>query len=136
MPKSSTSVVRVAKKVCNPFLLEVMIFSPEAGYKFKVSVERACSPQADPIWKLVFDLFQVKNNNEVQLVHVSFTTGTPVEQQSVQAMASEGVKQSQADVLINEVHPAAKAIAGTTNPTPAQKKRVHDAMKKVVNVEV
>ncbi len=136
MAKSSTSVVTIAGKVCNPFLLEVMVFSPEAGYKFKVSVERSCSPQADAIWKLVFDLFRVKNNNEVQLVHVSFTTGTPVEQKAVQLMASEGVKPAQADVLVDEVHPAAKAIAGVPKPTPAQKKRVHDAMQKVVNVEV
>ncbi len=136
MANSSTSVVTIADKVCKPFLLEVMVFSPEAGYKFKVSVERSCTPQADAIWKLVFDLFRVKNNNEVQLVHVSFTTGAAVEQKAVQLMASEGVKPPQADLLVDEVHPAAKAIAGVPKPTPAQKKRVHDAMQKVVNVKV
>ncbi len=136
MANSSTSVVTTTAKVCKPFLLEVMVFSPEAGYKFKVSVERGCTPQADAIWKLVFDLFRVKNNNEVQLVHVSFTTGTPVEQKAVQLMASEGVKPAQADILVDEVHPAAKAIAGVLKPTPKQKKRVHDAMQKVVDVEV
>ena len=136
MANSSTSVVTIAAKVCKPFLLEVMVFSPEAGYKFKVSVERSCTPRADAIWKLVFDLFRVKNNNEVQLVHVSFTAGAAVEQKAVQLMASEGVKPPQADILVDEVHPAAKAIACVSKPTPAQKKRVHDAMQKVVNVEV
>ena len=36
-----------------PFLLEIMVFCPEAGYKFKVNVERSCTPEADALWKLV-----------------------------------------------------------------------------------
>jgi hypothetical protein len=136
MPTSSTSVVPIGTKVCKPFLVEVMVFSPESGYKFKVLVERSCTPEADPIWKLVFDLYKVTGSTEVQLVHVSFTSGTPVEQKGVQLMASEGVKPAQADILTNEVHPAAKAIVGVKKPTANQKKRLHDAMTKVVTVDV
>ena len=40
MPASSISVVSTTGKPCKPFLLEVMVFSPESGYKFKVIVER------------------------------------------------------------------------------------------------
>ena len=112
-----------------------MVFSPESGFKFKVVVERSCTPQADPIWKLVFDLFQVTESKEIQTVHVSFTSGTPVEQKAVQRIATEGVKPAQADILVTEVHPAAKAIQGVKNPTAAQKKRLHDAMSGVVNVD-
>jgi hypothetical protein len=136
MPTSSTSVVPVGTKVCKPFLVEVMVFSPESGYKFKVVVERSCTPEADPIWKLVFDLYTVTGSNEVQVVHVSFTSGTPVEQKGVQLMASEGVKPAQAQILTDEVHPAAKAVVGVKKPTAAQKKRLHDAMTKVVTVDV
>ncbi len=136
MPTSSTSVVPIGDKVCRPFLLEVMVFSPESGYKFKVLVERACTPEADPIWKLVFDLYKVTGSSEVQVVHVSFTSGTPVEQKGVQLMASAGVKPAQAEILTTEVHPAAKAIVGAKKPTAAQKKRLHDAMTKVVTVDV
>lgn len=136
MPNSSISVVPVANKICKPFLLEVMVFSPEAGYKFKVMVERSCTPEADPIWKLVFDLYRVKDGNEVQVVHVSFTTGAPVEQKAVQQMASDGVKPEQATILIDEVHPAAKAVEGVAKPTKKQKQQLHDAMAKVVNVDV
>jgi len=113
-----------------------MVFSPEAGFKFKVVVERSCTPEADPIWKLVFDLYRVTGTDEVQLVHVSFTTGAPVEQKAVQQMASQGVKPPQATILIEQVHPAAKAIVGVSKPTAAQKKRLHDAMSEVVNVDV
>ncbi len=132
MPQSSTKVVPIGKKSCKPFLLEVMVFSPEAGYKFKVVVERTCTPQADAIWKLVFDLYRVTNGQEIQIVHVSFTAGAVVEQQAIQSMASNGITEPQSDALINDVHPAVKAIEGVPKPTDAQKKRIHDAMKEAV----
>ena len=136
MPASSVSVVPIRDKVCRPFLTEVMVFSPETGYKFKVMVERACTPQADAIWKLVFDLFTVKDGTELQVVHVSFTTGTPVEQKAVQRMVAEGVTPAQADILVGEVHPAAKAVEGATAPTPEQKAALKSAMQKVVDVDL
>jgi hypothetical protein len=136
MASSTISVVPIGNKICKPFLLEVMVFSPETGFKFKVLVERSCTPEADPIWKLVFDLFKVENGQETQIVHVSFTTGTPVEQKAVQKMATEGVKPAQADLLVNKVHPAAKAVAGKKKPSPQQKKALHNAMSEVVNVDV
>lgn len=139
MPTSSstTKVVPIGPKICKPFLVDVMVFSPEAGFKFHVSVEKACTPNADAIWKIVFDLSKVvAGSPDVLLVHVSFTSGTPVEQQAVQTMASQGVNPDQADLLINKVYPAAKAIAGNQNPSDAQKKQVHDAMAQVVNLDV
>jgi hypothetical protein len=135
MPHSSISVVPVGNKICKPFLLEVMVFSPEAGYKFEVMVERSCTPEADAIWKIVFDLYRVTEDEEVQVVHVSFTTGTAVEQKAVQLMATEGVKPGQARILIEEVHPAAKAVEGVKKPTKKQKQALRDAMAEVVNLE-
>ena len=114
-----------------------MVFSPESGYKFHVSVERDCTPTADAIWKLVFDLYKVvAGQPDVALVHVSFTSGTPVEQQTIQNMAAQGVNQAQADKLIKKVYPAAKAVAGNKNPSPQQKQAIHDAMSSVVNLDV
>ena len=137
MPASSTNVVPLGPKICKPFLLDVMVFSPEAGFKFHVSVERDCTPTADPIWKLVFDLYKVVSGEmDVALVHVSFTSGTPVEQQALQNMATQGVAPAQADALVNTVYPATKAIVGNQNPTPEQKQAVHDAMSQVVNLDV
>ena len=135
MSSSSIKVVPIGDKTCKPFLLEVMVFSPESGYKFKVIVERSCTPEADPIWKLVFDLFKV-TDKEVQVVHVSFTAGSPVEQKAIQRMAAEGVKPVQATILVNDVHPAAKVIEGKKKPTAKQKQQLHDSMSSVVNVDV
>ena len=137
MPSSSITVVPLGTKICKPFLLDVMVFSPEAGFKFNVTVERDCTPTADPIWKLVFDLYKVVSGQpDVALVHVSFTSGTPVEQQAVQNMATQGVAPAQADTLVKDVYPATKAIVGNDNPTPEQKQAVHDAMSQVVNLDV
>lgn len=133
---SRISVVPIGKKVCRPFLLEIMVFSPESGFKFKVNVERSCTPEADAVWKLVFDLFQLKGGNEVQLVHVSFTAGSPVEEKAVQLMASQGVSSQQADVLVKKVFPAAKQIKSGRPPSPAQKKALKDAMAEVVHIEL
>jgi len=126
--------VPVGKKVCKPFLLEVMVFSPESGYKFEVMVELSCSPAADEIWKLVFDLYKVADGEDTQLVHVSYTTETAVESAAVQGMMDEGLKQPQAAALVNDVHPAAKAVAGKKKVTTADKNRVKAAMRKVVNI--
>jgi hypothetical protein len=132
--ESATSVVPIGPKTCKPFLLEVMVFSPEAGYKFNVSVERSCTKEADPLWKLVFDLYQVANDKETQLVHVSYKAMEPVEQKRVQKMVSEGVKPGQAAAL-NDVHKVTKPLAGATEVTPEQQKKVHNAMQKVVSLD-
>ena len=136
MPASSISVVSTTGKPCKPFLLEVMVFSPESGYKFKVIVERSCTPEADAIWKLVFDLYKMLEDKEVQIVHVSFTAGSPVQQKAVQLMASEGVKPAQATILVDKVHPAAKAIEGKKKPTKKQKQALSAAMTEVVSVDL
>jgi hypothetical protein len=128
MAESSISVVPIGAKVCKPFLLEVMVFSPESGFKFKVMVERACTPEADAIWKLVFDLYRIIDGKEVQVVHVSYTTGTPVESKAVQAMAVEGVKPAQAQALTTQVFPAAKAVVGKKKPTKKDKDALMGAM--------
>ena len=133
---SKISVVSIGKKVCRPFVLEIMVFSPESGFKFKVNVERSCTPAADELWKLVFDLFQLKGATEVQLIHVSFTAGSPVEQKAIQQMASNGVNPQQSDILVKRVFPAARQIKAGSAPTDEQKKSLKEAMAQVVNVDL
>src|SRR5688500_3431414 len=116
---SKISVVSIGQKVCRPFVLAIMVFSPESGVKFKLNVERSCTAEADERWKLVFDLFQLNGRNEVQLVHVSFTAGTPVEQKAVEQMAVTGVTAMQSDVLVRQVFPAAKELKPGKSPTPS-----------------
>ncbi|HEV7803957.1 MAG TPA: hypothetical protein VGP15_22985 [Burkholderiales bacterium] len=136
MPDSDSviSVVATDKKLCKPFLVDVMVFSPESGYKFAVQVERACTPEADPIWKLVFDLYKV-TDEEVQIVHVSYKAQSPVEAKGIQRMAA-GVTPKQADLLVKDVHPAARDIEGVQAPTKKQKDRLRKAMSQAVSVNL
>ena len=128
---TNLSVVPVGPKKCRPFILEVFVASPEAGYKFELTVEKVCTRENDALWKLVFDLYK-KDASGVfqQIVHVSFKPTEPAEQSGVEKLATEPISVETARVLRKEVHPAAKAVADVANPTPAQKKALHEAMSK------
>lgn len=135
MSDTPISVVPIGTKRCKPFLLEVMVFSPEAGFKFEVLVERACTPEADPIWKLVFDLYKIVDGQQTQVVHVSYTAKTPVESQAIQTMAAEGVKPKQAQAITQEVFPAAKQVVGKTKASKKDTQALLGAMSKSLAVE-
>ena len=136
---ANISVVPVGVKKCKPFLLEVMVFAPESGYKFEVSVERGCTPAAESVWKLVFDLYKKKKSGTSfdQIVHVSYRADTPVEAKGIEAAATNGITGKQADLLINKVHPAVKAVEDAADLPPdeiAKKKaKIKKEMSKVAN---
>ena len=133
---SSASVVKVGTKRCRPFLLQVMVFSPEAGYKFEVVVEKGCTPENDPVWKLVFDLYKKKKDGFDQIVHVSFRAGTNQESDGIKRMALQGVSDKQADLLTGPVYDAAKALEGVAAPTSQHKEKIRTAMSKVATVDL
>ena len=62
---------------------------------------------------------------------MSFKPTTPDEERGVEKLATEPVTVETARVLRKEVHPAAKAVEGVSEPTPAQQKKLRDAMSKV-----
>ena len=126
-------------KTCKPFTIEVMVFAPASGFKIQVLIEKTCTPQADAIWKIVFDLYKRQATGTAfdQLVHVSFKGGTPVEQKGIETTAVNGINPKQADVLVNEVGPAVLQLkdAGTMAPADldAVKKEVVAGSSKVAN---
>lgn len=125
------NVVPIGRKKCKPFILEVFVASPEAGYKFELVVEKACTSTNDPLWKLVFDLYKKSASGVYeQIVHVSFKPVEPAEERGVELLAVEPVSVQTARILRKEVHPAAKAVENVANPTPAQKKKLRAAMSK------
>jgi hypothetical protein len=109
-------------KICKPFVLEVMVFAPASGFKIEVKVEKSCTPEADPIWKIVFDLFKKKAGGDGfdQLVHASFTGATPVQQKGIEATAANGITDKQADVIVNEAGPAVLDLKDASTMTPEQ----------------
>jgi hypothetical protein len=45
------------------------------------------------------------------------------------------VSQAQANILVNQVFPATKAVVDNQNPTSAQKQAIHNALSQVVNID-
>src|SRR5215207_5253976 len=108
-------------KTCKPFTIEVMVFAPASGFKIEVMIEKTCTPTADPIWKIVFDLYKKQATGTAfdQLVHVSFKGGTPVVQQGIEATAANGINPKQADALVNVVGPAVLQLKDASSMSPA-----------------
>ena len=113
-------ITSTTTKICKPFTIEVMVFAPASGFKIEVLIEKTCTPTADPIWKIVFDLYKKQATGTAfdQLVHVSFKGGTPVEQKGIEATAANGINPKQADVLINEVGPAVLQLKDASTMPP------------------
>lgn len=139
------SVVPVSRSSCHPFSLEVMVFSPEAGFKFKVMVSRSCTKAtatepATALWKLEFDLFKkVEGESElVQIVHVSYTAENEAQAKKLQATSANGINSAQSAQLINVVHPAVKKAENLENLSAEEvekrKTRIKNGMRKTVNL--
>jgi hypothetical protein len=127
---SQIRVVSVGEgKKCQPFIRAVFSASPETGYKFELIVEKTCTPSNDPRWKLVFDLFRKAASGEFeQIVHISFTPTEVDEQRGVEMLATEPIGVDTARALWRDVHPCAKEVAQTANPTPEQKNKLLGGM--------
>lgn len=130
---ASGNVVKVGTKQCKPFSFEVMVYTPEAGYKAQIVVERGCTPTNDSIWKFVFDLYkkQATGTGFDQLVHVSYRALTQEENTAVIGMI-DGLTDAQADKL-PDLHQAAKDFHD--NPTPDTKATVLQKAQAVVTAE-
>lgn len=145
MPNNNISIVPVTARSCRPFTLEVMVFSPEAGFKFQVAIEKSCikATTEDPAitkWKLVFDLYKQKagSSDFDQIVHVSYTAENPVQEKKVASTVANGVNPDQSKQIITKVHPSVKAVEdiGTLPPDEAErrKQRVKREMSRTVDL--
>lgn len=135
MATSSITVVPTGPKKCKPFLLEVMVSPPQGGFKFELTVEKGCSPENDPIWKLVFDLYKKVNNQFTQIVHVSFKAGSENEKKGIKSIAVDGITEKATDVAMKEVMPVAQQLDGQSS-TPAISTQLKKGMSKIAVVQL
>ncbi len=130
---SSTSITTGVKK-CTPFLLRVMVFSPESGYKFTIEVQKACNSENQPVWKLLFDLFKKIDNEFVEIISVQFVAGDPNDIKKIAAITDEGMKTAQVRAFRDDVYPLVKPFGDSgKTPTAAEKKTIDSSMKKALN---
>ncbi len=132
---STTSITTGGKK-CKPFLLRVMVFSPESGYKFTVEVQKACNDKNEEVWKLLFDLYKKINEEFVELVSVEFVSGDPNDIEKIAAVTDEGMKRAQVRAFRDNVFPLVKPFAdsGKKPDAPTQKK-IDAAMKTALDAK-
>jgi hypothetical protein len=102
---------------CTPFLLRVMVFSPESGYKFTVEIQKACTGASEAVWKLLFDLFKKDENSGkfVEIISVEFVAGPPDDIATVAAITEEGLKRRQVRAFRDDVFPLVKPFGENGN---------------------
>ena len=130
----STTTVTTGGKKCKPFLIRVMVFSPESGFKFTIEIQKACSSENEPVWKLLFDLFKRINDKFEEVVSVEFVAGDPNDIEKIAAITDEGMKKAQVRAFRDNVFPLVKPFGDNgTKPTAAEKKQIDDTVKKAIN---
>ncbi len=128
------STITTGAKKCKPFLLRVMIFSPESGYKFTIEIQKACNTSNEPIWKLLFDLYKKIDGVFEEVVSVEFVAGDPNDIDKVAAITEDGMKRAQVRAFRDNVYPLVKPFGDIGNtPAAADKKKIDDTVKKAIN---
>lgn len=121
MPTTIITADPQAKGTCTEFRLKVMIFSPEAGFKFDVTVQRKCFPTK---WLLIFNLFKKIGNDFTQIVGVEFEAEKKEEKKSLEQLSTTGVNVLQNRALRKKVYPLVKDGA-----TP---EKIHNEISKAI----
>lgn len=133
---ASITTITTGGKKCTPFLLRVMVYSPESGYKFTIEIQKACSDQNEPIWKLLFDLFKKIDDEFVRLVGVEFVAGDPNDIKKIAAITDEGMKRPQVRAFRDNVFPLIKPFADNgTKPNAVEEKSIDQAIKTAINAK-
>lgn len=124
--------VTVGGRRCRPFLIRVMVFSPESGYKFEIEVQMACTANNEEVWQLLFHLYKKINNEFVEIVSVEFVAGDPNEIDKVAAISDQGLTRPQVRAFRDSVYPKVKSIEGHPT-TPEEQAKVHDEVKSAIS---
>lgn len=106
MPTAITTAA--AKETCTEIRLKVMIFSPEAGFKFDVTVNKKCFPTK---WHIIFNLFKKVGNEFVLIVSVDFEAEKKVQEKTIEKMSTDGIGVLQSRAFRKKVYELVKAGA-------------------------
>lgn len=130
-----TSIITHTASKCTPFLLRVMVFSPEAGFRFDVTVQRICPADGSTVWKIVFHLFkkQATGSGFDLIVSVEFEGEASADNKAIETMSNQGVTVPQHRAFRKKVFPATKPLADGHTPTPAENQKVHTEMKGAIH---
>jgi hypothetical protein len=130
---SPESTVTIQTRRCQPFLIRVMVYSPEAGYKFNIEVQKACSANNEEIWKLLFSLSKKIDSAFEEIISIEFIAGDPNEIERVAAISEQGLTRPQVRAFRDKVFPLTKPIADAGRaPSPTEEKQIATAVKEAL----
>ena len=128
------TTITTGVKTCKPFLLRVMVFSPESGFKFTIEIQKACTSQNEPVWKLLFDLYKKVGADFQEVVSVEFVAGDPNDIDKVAAITDEGMKRPQVRAFRENVYPLVKPFGDSgQKPSADQKKKIDASIRQAIN---
>ncbi len=128
------TTITTGVKTCKPFLLRVMVFSPESGFKFTIEIQKACTSQNEPVWKLLFDLYKKIGADFQEVVSVEFVAGDPNDIDKVAAITDEGMKRSQVRAFRDNVYALVKPFGDSgQKPNNDQKKKIDESIRQAIN---
>lgn len=130
------STITTSGKKCKPFLIRVMVFSPESGYKFTIEIQKACTSDNEAVWKLLFDLYKKIDNDFEEVVSVEFVAGDPNDIDKIAAVTDEGMNRAQVRAFRDNVFPLVKPFADSgKKPSESDKKKIDETLKKAINAK-
>jgi hypothetical protein len=135
--KAADAITRAAAPAapqrCRPFFLSVMVFSPEAGYKFEIEIEKSCNSSNEPEWSLIFNLAKKIDDRFESIVEIKYISRTSEEADGITKIAKNGFSENQLNTVNSEVYPTAKTIGNEDrSPTSIEKDKINKSMRKVV----
>ena len=95
-------------ETCTEFRIKVMVFSPESGFKFDVTVQRKCFPTK---FLVIFNLFKKVGSDFVQIVGVEFEAEKKEDKKAIENIATNGINVLQSRAFTKKVFPLTKAGA-------------------------
>lgn len=114
-----------AEAPCRGFTLQVRVFIPKQGFRFRVIVDKTCVNN-QPCWGLTFVLEKKVDNEFVEIVFVDYQPklDDAAAAQGIEKMLETKVTQEQIKIAKEDIVPVAMELEGASGMTPDQKKRV------------
>jgi hypothetical protein len=125
MPVKAQSRSATAEALCRGFTLQVRVFIPKQGFRFRVLVDKTCVKN-QPLWGLTFVLEKKIDNEFVEIVFVEYKPKPEDTEaaQGIEKTLETKVTQEQIKIAKQEIVPVAMELEGASGMTPDQKKRV------------
>ncbi len=125
MPVKALSLSAGAEAPCRGFTLQVRVFIPKQGFRFRVIVDKTCVSN-QPRWGLTFVLEKKIDNDFVEIVFVDYQPklDDAAAAQGIEKMLETKVTQEQIKIAKADIVPVALALEGASGMTPEQKKQI------------